>query len=103
MEEDTLNEIVEPAFGAELLSEVTPVKKKAKKKAAKKKAAKKKVQPKPEPLIEGQVIGGRFRERKLHTSQGKLAVFASHRDAIIASKRYGGRAFQDGSGFIVKQ
>ena len=102
MEEDTLNEIVEPAFGAELLSEVTPVKKKAKKKAAKKKVAKK-VVPKPEPLIEGQLLGGRFRERKLHTPEGKLAIFASHRDAIIASKRYGGRAFQDGSGFIVKQ
>jgi hypothetical protein len=96
-ETNTLNEIVTPAFGAELLSEVEP--KSAKKKKTKKVA-------KPEPLLEGQVIGGKIRStddgRLLHTKEGNVAKFENKNDAIVASKRYGGRAKPSGNGFTVK-
>ena len=93
MEQDTdkLNEIVEPAHGAELLSESKP---------------KKKAVVKPEPLIEGQVIGGKFIKtaegKLLHTKEGKVAKFATKGGAIIASKRYGGRLSETTTGFVVR-
>jgi hypothetical protein len=80
--------------------EPEPVKKK---KTAKKKTVKKE-EKKEEPLLEGQVIGGGFdTTRYLHTKDGKLAKFGALRDAIIASKRYGGKARPEDNGFIVKK
>lgn len=85
---------------SEIESDEKPVKKAAKK--ATKKAAKKAV--KKETLLEGQVIGGGFkRTNLLHTKEGKVAKFATKKDAIIAAKRYGGKARQEGEGFIVRK
>ena len=95
-ESSKLNEIVEPVFGSEVLSEEKPKKKKKAK-------APKKVE---EPLIEGQVIGGKILStghgKLLHTKERVVAEFANKGDAIVASKRYGGRAKPSNNGFIVK-
>ena len=112
-ESDKLNEIVEPAFGAESLAgeESKPAKKTKKRKF--KKAAPVVEEPvvvkpvvQPEPLIEGQVIGGKFVKtnegKLLHTKEGEVAKFATKGAAIIASKRYGGRLSETAIGFVVR-
>lgn len=101
-ESDKLNEIVEPVFGAELLAEEES------KPAKKTRRKSKKVTPvaQPEPLIEGQVIGGKFVKtdegKLLHTKEGEVAKFATKGAAIIASKRYGGRLSETAIGFVVR-
>lgn len=101
-ESDKLNEIVEPVFGAELLAEEES--KPAKKTRRKSKKAAPVAQP--EPLIEGQVIGGKFVKtdegKLLHTKEGEVAKFATKGAAIIASKRYGGRLSETAIGFVVR-
>ena len=101
-ESDKLNEIVEPAFGAELLAEEES------KPAKKTRRKSKKVTPvaQPEPLIEGPVIGGKFVKtdegKLLHTKEGEVAKFATKGAAIIASNRYGGRLSETATGFVVR-
>lgn len=97
MEEDTLNEIVEPAYGAELLSEEVPVKNKAKKKAAKKAIVKKvaNTSGSPQGASFGPIPGekGAF----LCLKSGEVAEFDDLRAATTAKHRYGGRlANKDG-------
>lgn len=91
MEEDTLNEIVEPAYGSELLSEKVPVKKKAKKKAAKKAIVKKVANSTSAPQgasfknIHGERVG------VLCLKNGEVATFDNLQTAVATKHRYGGR------------
>lgn len=94
MEEDKLNEIVEPAYGSELLSEETPkvsVKKKAKKKAAKKAIVKKVVNSTSVP--QGASFKNVHGERVaiLCLKDGEIATFENLQTAAAAKHRYGGR------------